>query len=130
MATWNLSNTKHHVLICNGSSCNREGAEELTQAIRKEISDRELDDTIHTTRTRCNGRCHDKCVAIAYPTGTWYKDLKPEDSSRLVDSLLDHEDFTGKISHTFNGDVFERKSGIVVGIHKDKARVDKVTKKQ
>lgn len=129
MTTWNLSNTKHHVLICNGSSCNREGAEELTQAIRNEISDRELDDMIHTTRTRCNGRCHDKCVAIAYPIGTWYKDLKPEDSSRLVDSLLDYEDYTGKISHTFNGEVFERKAGIVVGIQKDKAKVNKVAKK-
>lgn len=128
MATWNLSNTKHHVLICNGSSCNREGAEELTQAIRKEISDRELDDMIHTTRTRCNGRCHDKCVAIAYPKGTWYKDLKPEDSSRLIDSLLTNQDCTGKISHTFNGEVFERAEGIVVGVPKDKEKVNKVSK--
>lgn len=37
MATWDLSNTKHHLLICNGSSCNKAGAEELTQAIRNEI---------------------------------------------------------------------------------------------
>lgn len=49
MATWDLSNMKHHVLICNGSSCNQAGAEELTQAIRKEISSQEMDDTIHTT---------------------------------------------------------------------------------
>lgn len=79
MATWDLSNMKHHIFICNGSSCNRAGAEELTQVIRQEISDRELDDFIHTTRTRCNGRCQDKCVAIHYPRGTWYRDLKPED---------------------------------------------------
>ena len=72
--------TQHHILICNGSSCNRVEAEELTQAIRKEISGRDLDNSIHTTRTRCNGRCHDKCVAIHYPKGTWYKDLKPEDA--------------------------------------------------
>lgn len=128
MATWNLSNTKHHVLICNGSSCNREGAEELTQAIRTEISNRKLDDVIHTTRTRCNGRCHDKCVVISYPNGTWYKDLKPEESSLLVDSLLTNEDCTGKISHTFNGEVFEREDHIVVGIYKDKETVNKVSK--
>ncbi|MCY8159728.1 (2Fe-2S) ferredoxin domain-containing protein, partial [Bacillus licheniformis] len=74
MATWDLSNMKHHIFICNGSSCNRAGAEELTQVIRQEISERELDDVIHTTRTRCNGRCQDKCVAIHYPRGTWYRD--------------------------------------------------------
>jgi (2Fe-2S) ferredoxin len=128
MATWDLSKTKHHVLICNGSSCNREGAEELTQAIRKEISDRELDDIIHTTRTRCNGRCQDKCVVIAYPKGIWYKDLKPEDASLLVDSLMSGEDCTGKVSHLYNGQVFERADGIVVGIPKDKEKVIKVSK--
>ena len=128
MATWDLSKTKHHVLICNGSSCNQVGAEELTQAIRKEISDRELDDSIHTTRTRCNGRCHDKCVVINYPKGTWYKDLKPEDASPFVDSLLVNEDYTEKVSHSFHGQGFERSQGVSTGISKDKEKVKKVSK--
>jgi hypothetical protein len=47
MATWDISKTTHHVLICNGSSYSREGAEELTQAIRKGIPNREADGTKH-----------------------------------------------------------------------------------
>lgn len=128
MATWDLSKTVHHVLICNGSSCNRVGAEELTQSIRKEISERDLDDTIHTTRTRCNGRCHDKCVVIAYPNGIWYKDLKPEDAPLLIDSLVTNQDFTRKIGHTFNGQGFDRAEGIAAGIYKDKEKVARVSK--
>jgi (2Fe-2S) ferredoxin len=128
MATWDLSKTKHHVLICNGSSCNRVGAEELTQAIRKEISDREADGVIHTTRTRCNGRCQDKCVVISYPNGTWYKDLKPEDASVFVDSLLTGKDYKEKVSHSYNGEGFERANGVVTGIQKDKEKVIKVSK--
>ncbi|KAB7704403.1 (2Fe-2S) ferredoxin domain-containing protein [Bacillus aerolatus] len=128
MATWDLSNTQHHVLICNGSSCNKAGAEELTQVIRKEIAARGLDDTIHTTRTRCNGRCQDKCVVIAYPRGEWYKDLHPEDASLFVDSLLVDKDYTGKVSHSFNGQGFEREDGVVVGVRKDKEKVRKVSK--
>ena len=128
MATWNLSNTKHHVLICNGSSCTEVGSEELTQAIRKEISDRQVDDTIHTTRTRCNGRCHDKCVVIAYPKGIWYKNLKPEDASPFVDSLLANEDYTEKVSHSFLGDGFVRAEGVVAGVTKDKEKVIRVSK--
>ncbi|MGP7817193.1 (2Fe-2S) ferredoxin domain-containing protein [Niallia sp. 01092] len=128
MATWDLSNTKHHILICNGSSCNRAGAEELTQAIRKEILDRELDDALHTTRTRCNGRCHDKCVVIDYPKGTWYQDLKPEDAPLFVDSLLVNEDFTEKVSHTFNGEGFDREPEVITGVFKDTEKVKKVSK--
>lgn len=128
MATWDLNNTKHHILICNGSSCNEAGAEELTQAIRKEISDREVDDTIHTTRTRCNGRCQDKCVVINYPKGTWYKDLQPEDAPLFLHSLLANEDYTEKASHSFDGQGFERLPGVVTGVSKDKEKVSKVSK--
>lgn len=128
MATWDLSKTKQHVLICNGSSCSRVGAEELTQAIRKEISDRDLDDIIHTTRTRCNGRCHDKCVVINYPKGTWYKDVKPEDAPLFVDALLANQEYTEKVSHSFHGHSFERSPGVITGISKDKEKVKKVSK--
>jgi len=75
MTTWNLTGTKHHVLICNGSSCMRKGGEEATQEIRNEIAELELDSLIHTTRTRCNGRCKDAPVVIVYPEGTWYKEV-------------------------------------------------------
>jgi (2Fe-2S) ferredoxin len=128
MATWDLSKTKHHVLICNGSSCSQVGAEELTQAIRKEISDRGIDDAIHTTRTRCNGRCHDKCVVINYPKGTWYKGLKPEDASPFIDSLLANEDYIEKVSHSFHGQAFKRAEGVITGVSKDKEKVSNVSK--
>jgi (2Fe-2S) ferredoxin len=88
MTTWNLKGTKHHVLICNGSSCMRKGGEEVTQAIREEIENLELDTMIHTTRTRCNGRCKDACVAIVYPEGTWYKTVSPEMGRDIVRTHL------------------------------------------
>jgi (2Fe-2S) ferredoxin len=88
MTTWDLKGTKHHVLICNGSSCMRKGGEEVTQAIRNEITDLDLDTVIHTTRTRCNGRCKDAPVVIVYPEGTWYKEVSPELGSKIVKQHL------------------------------------------
>ncbi|WP_100407556.1 (2Fe-2S) ferredoxin domain-containing protein [Bacillus solitudinis] len=129
MATWDLSQTKLHVLFCNGSSCNNWGAEEVTQAIRDEVSKRNLDNLVHTTRTRCNGRCDDRCVAVVYPSGDWYKGLEPEDASSFVNSLVLNRDLTGKISHTFTGDGFVREEGISKGIAKDPIKVKKVSKK-
>jgi (2Fe-2S) ferredoxin len=129
VATWNLDKTKHHVLICNGSSCNRVGAEEVTQAIRTEIANQEMDEYIHTTRTRCNGRCHDKCVLISYPDGIWYKDVKPHDARELINSLKKDQPFAEKISHTFCGEGFQRTEGTVKGISKEKETVIKASKK-
>ncbi|MFM9277493.1 (2Fe-2S) ferredoxin domain-containing protein [Paenibacillus jiagnxiensis] len=84
MTTWNLEETNCHLLICNGSSCMRRQAEEVTQAIRDEIALLAADRQIHTTRTRCNGRCADACVVIAYPEGVWYKHITPELGRELV----------------------------------------------
>ncbi|MFZ3591542.1 (2Fe-2S) ferredoxin domain-containing protein [Bacillus sp. DJP31] len=128
MATWDLSKTKHHVLICNGSSCMSNGAEELTQAIRKEIRVREADEVIHTTRTRCNGRCHDKSVVIAYPEGRWYKDMKEEEASSFIGNLLGFENCTTKVSHSYVDGVFLIGDGIQKGVEKEKKLVQKVLK--
>ncbi|MDR6999765.1 (2Fe-2S) ferredoxin domain-containing protein [Neobacillus niacini] len=109
MTTWNLNGTKHHVLICNGSSCMRKGGEEATQAIRNEITNLDLDSFIHTTRTRCNGRCKDAPVAIVYPDGTWYKDVTPEVGSKIVQQhLLGGTRLQNNIIYQFDGEVFKQ----------------------
>lgn len=83
MSTWDLSKTRHHVLICNGGSCTRRHADEVTVAIRDEIAACGAEDHIHTTRTQCNGRCEDACVVTVYPQGVWYKGMTP-DTGRLM----------------------------------------------
>jgi (2Fe-2S) ferredoxin len=84
MTTWNLTGTKKHVLICNGSSCMRKEGEEITLAIRDEIKNLELDQQIHTSRTRCNGRCKDACVVIVYPEGNWYSATSTEIGRSII----------------------------------------------
>ncbi|NHW39680.1 (2Fe-2S) ferredoxin domain-containing protein [Paenibacillus aceris] len=84
MSTWDLSTVKHHVLICNGGSCLRKLGDETTVAIRDEIALHDAQSLIHTTRTRCNGRCEDACVVVVYPQGTWYQAMTPESGRRLV----------------------------------------------
>ncbi|ARK29991.1 (2Fe-2S) ferredoxin domain-containing protein [Halalkalibacter krulwichiae] len=129
MATWDLSDTKYHILICNGSSCNKAGAETLTQSIRNELYANDLDSKIHTTRTLCNGRCHDKCVVITYPDGNWYKDMTSEDASLFVESLVAGTTMEYKLSHTYFGNGFERTEGTIKGVERDVEKVERVSKK-
>ncbi|WP_017728917.1 (2Fe-2S) ferredoxin domain-containing protein [Halalkalibacterium ligniniphilum] len=84
MTTWNLNGNQKHVLICNGSSCMRKGGEEVTQAIRSEIYNQNLDFVVHTTRTLCNGRCKDAPVVIVYPDGTWYGEVDKNSAKDIV----------------------------------------------
>lgn len=125
MATWNLTGTKHHILICNGGSCMRNIGDEVTQAIRDEILRNDADSDIHTTRTRCNGRCEDACVAILYPQGIWYRNVTPEAGKQLVREVTRGNvcPVSERIIYTYqNG--FKPKNNTVPGIEKfiDSAR--------
>lgn len=89
MTTWNLQGMQKHLLICNGSTCMGAGAEEVTLAIRDEIAKNQLDEMIHTSRTRCNGRCRDKCVVISYPEGKWYSVPEEQVGRDIVNDEVD-----------------------------------------
>jgi (2Fe-2S) ferredoxin len=122
MTTWNLIGMKHHVLICNGGSCMRKGGEEVTLAIREEIAMLELDGIVHTTRTRCNGRCQDACVVIVYPEGVWYNGVTPEKARELVQRhLRDGEWLEETITYRYEekqGLMMTKQSNAPLGISK------------
>lgn len=102
MTTWNLQDTSCHLLICNGGNCMKHQAEEVTLAIRDEINQLEANRQIHTTRTRCNGRCDDACVVIAYPEGVWYKEMTPELGRELVRRHAAGSRLVEQMVYTFN----------------------------
>ncbi|MFD0696746.1 ferredoxin [Paenibacillus sp. GCM10027628] len=104
MTTWDLSTVKHHVLICNGASCLRNQGDETTAAIRHELSALGLEYLVHTTRTRCNGRCEDACVVTVYPEGVWYKNVTPETGRRIVgEHLLNQEPLKESMIYSYDG---------------------------
>ncbi|MDQ0214235.1 (2Fe-2S) ferredoxin [Oikeobacillus pervagus] len=126
MTTWNLQDMQKHVLICNGSSCMRKGGEEVTQAIRKEITTRELDRYIHTSRTRCNGRCKDACVVIVYPDAVWYEGIDVDSAKELVHSHLENNQILkSKVIYERTQTGMSLKNNRVKGIEKEKQEAKK-----
>lgn len=102
MTTWNLQGTVSHLLICNGSSCKKNKGEEVAEAIEDEIEKQGAQSLIHTTMTRCNGRCDDACVVIAYPEGVWYKEITPKSAKALVRKHLQGERLEEQVVYTYD----------------------------
>lgn len=121
MTTWNLSGMKSHLFVCNGSSCMRKGAEDITLAIREEIAELGLDEQIHTTRTRCNGRCKDACIVIAYPQGSWYKASSTEIGREIVRDCITQQNNQHSIYSMKDGEmILNPKVASITGIDKKK----------
>jgi (2Fe-2S) ferredoxin len=103
VTTWNLQGTQCHLLICNGSSCKKRRGEEVAAAIEKEIEKQGAGSLIHTTVTRCNGRCSDACVVIAYPEGIWYQGITPKLGKALVRKHLKGKRLKENVVYSFSG---------------------------
>jgi (2Fe-2S) ferredoxin len=90
MAIKDLDKVKKHVLLCNGGSCKKRGAEAVTDAIRASILEQGLQDEIHTTKTLCNGRCDDGPVVIVLPDCVWFQKMRIEQADQFVTQTLQH----------------------------------------
>lgn len=118
MATWNLTGMDSHLFICEGGTCKRGGAEEVTEAIRHEIRLNGADSRIHTTRTRCNGRCEDACVVIHYPEGNWYRDMTPAKARRLVAGILKGNSLEEQLLYSYADCLVPVSTNAAAGIEK------------
>lgn len=86
----NIANTTHTFFFCDGGSCQKAGSEKVVRAARAHLRNNGHWDTIHTIKTRCNGRCEDAPTAIVYPGGSWYKELTPEKITPIVKRHLNN----------------------------------------
>lgn len=84
MAVKDLINTKKCLFICNGGSCLKKNAEEVTQVFRKHIKVNGLDDDYHTIKTKCIGRCDDAPVVLISPDNIWLKEVNSDRCDHIL----------------------------------------------
>jgi (2Fe-2S) ferredoxin len=80
----NPDNITCHVLCCFGSSCKKNGAEDVLDALKHELKVHDLHKHVHITKTHCNHLCQHSPVVMVYPEGTWYEGMTPKSARKLV----------------------------------------------
>jgi NADH-quinone oxidoreductase subunit F len=80
--------TTSNVLICTGAGCVASGALELSAAMQAALRKQKLDKEIRVIETGCLGPCAAGPVAVIYPDGVLYQNLKPENAELIVEEHL------------------------------------------
>ena len=80
-----------HVLCCTNDKkehhCGPKGGLSVYDAMLKAVLDRKLRD-VRVTKMGCNSQHHVGPVMVIYPEGVWYKEVKPEDVSEIVEKHI------------------------------------------
>ncbi|MFH0964973.1 MAG: NADH-quinone oxidoreductase subunit NuoF [Planctomycetota bacterium] len=83
-----MKNVRCHVLVCVGGGCVASGALEFSAALEKALEKHRLADEVRVVGTGCLGPCVVGPVAVVYPEGVFYQNLKSEDADEIVEEHL------------------------------------------
>ena len=83
-----MDQVRSHVLVCTGGGCIASGALAVSAAFIKELEDQGLADEVRVVETGCLGPCAVGPVALIYPDGVFYQNIKVEDVRDIVEEHL------------------------------------------
>lgn len=86
----NISKVNTTFQFCDGGSCRKANSEIAIREARAYLRNNGLWDSIHTIKTRCNGRCEDAPTWIVQPGNFWYKNLTPDKAVSIMKSHIEH----------------------------------------
>jgi len=90
---------RHHVFVCNGTSCSKVGSAEVKEAFDRELRARNLLQgkekkgknpmgSIVLTDCASVGFCAIGATVLVYPDGVWYAQVRAEDVPEIVEEHL------------------------------------------
>ena len=72
------------IFICGGTGCRASRAQDVIDALRKELKKKELEKSIQIRVTGCHGFCEQGQLMIIEPGNIFYCGLKPEDADEII----------------------------------------------
>jgi NADH-quinone oxidoreductase subunit F len=79
---------RSHVLVCTGGGCIASGALAVSAAFTQELETHGLADEVQVVETGCLGPCAVGPVALVYPDGVFYQNIKVPDVTEIVEEHL------------------------------------------
>ncbi len=109
-----MADVRSHFLICTGGGCIASGALDVSEAVRAELKARELAGEIDVVETGCLGPCVQGPVALVYPDGVFYQNIKVDDVPEIVEE------------HLLKGRIVERLVSHAPGTDRTQAEMDDI----
>ena len=75
--------------LCAGSGCTASGAQDVLQALRKEVERQGLQDAVEVKSTGCHGFCEKGPVMVVWPEKVFYNGVTPRDATAIIASVTD-----------------------------------------
>ncbi len=90
------------LMVCTGTQCAAQGAYSIRDALRRELTARELEKNYLVMGIGCAGFCDQGPLILTQPEGIFYQQLKKKDIPRIIeDHLVGGEPVADLMAHNF-----------------------------
>ena len=72
------------VTVCSGTGCHAYNCKAVADTLKDEVEKQGLKGKVDVRTTGCHGFCERGPIAVVYPQGIFYQQLKPEDAKDIV----------------------------------------------
>ena len=79
---------KHHVFVCIGKTCQKDGADETHAALKKCMKHSPLSDKVRVNRAGCMNQCGHGPMVVVYPDDIWYAGVDVKGARRIAEDHL------------------------------------------
>ncbi|MEI6060430.1 MAG: NADH-quinone oxidoreductase subunit NuoF [Bacteroidota bacterium] len=79
-----MTQYKMHLLVCGGTGCRASESEQLFHNLKKEITEKGLENEVQVITTGCFGFCEKGPIVKVMPDNTFYTQVKPEDAIEII----------------------------------------------
>ena len=79
-----MTQFKMHLLVCGGTGCRASESEQLFHSLKKEVSEKGLENEVQVITTGCFGFCEKGPIVKVMPDNTFYTQVKPDDAIEII----------------------------------------------
>jgi NADP-reducing hydrogenase subunit HndC len=79
---------QHYILVCGGTGCESNKADEIYRALKRETEERSLTGEVQIVKTGCFGFCAQGPIVKILPEESFYVEVKPQDATELIEEHI------------------------------------------
>lgn len=79
---------RSHILVCGGTGCTSNNSLAIIEKFEQLLKEKNLDKDVQVIKTGCFGLCAVGPIAIVYPEGAFYSNVKVDDVSEIVEEHI------------------------------------------
>jgi len=88
----NRKNNTSTIVVCGGTGCKASRSKDVIDALKKEINQQGISESVHLRTTGCHGFCEQGPLVVIEPKNIFYCHVSPDDAEEIISKTIQNNE--------------------------------------